>query len=153
MTGMMAPTAVESAPEVAETKGLARAPSDGAEALGSQSAQQLLGVAGDVVDHVEGVFFRKALDLVVEREQFAGLGAVHPDGFALAGDFGVVDFALAFGGEVGAGAHGERGGDHAGEAGEKNVLGVARGGAGDTGDDAEDCAQAVVDSVDSVADP
>ena len=122
MTGMIAPTAVESAPELAETSGLARDSFAGAEALGGQRAQQLLGVVGDVVDHVNGVFFGKALDLVVERKQFAGLGTVHLDGFALAGDFSVIDFAFAFGGEVSAGAHGERGGNHAGEAGEKNIL-------------------------------
>ena len=153
MMGMMAPTAVESAPELAETDGVARALLRGAEALAGQRAQHLLGVAGDVVDHVVGVFFGQALDLVVEREQFAGFGAVHLDGFALAGDFGVVDFALALGGEVGAGAHGEGGGDHAGEAGEEHVFAVAGGGAGDAGDDAEDGAEAVVDAVDGVADP
>ena len=76
-----------------------------------------------------------------------------PDGFALAGDFGVVDFAFALGGEIGAGAHGERGGDHAGEAGEQNIFAVAGGCAGDAGDDAEDGAEAVVDAVDGVADP
>ena len=68
-------------------------------------------------------------------------------------DFSVVDFALAFGGEIGAGAHGERGGDHAGEAGEEHVFGIAGCGAGDAGDDAEDGAKAVVDAVDGVADP
>ncbi len=65
----------------------------------------------------------------------------------------MVDFALAFGGEVRAGAHGERRGDHAGEAGEENEFGFAGGGAGDAGDDAEDGAEAVVDAVDGVADP
>ncbi len=68
-------------------------------------------------------------------------------------EFGVVDFALAFGGEVGSGAHGERGSDHAGEAGEQHVALIAGGGAGDAGDDAEDCAEAVVDAVDRIADP
>jgi len=102
---------------------------------------------------VNGVFLGQALHLVVEREQLTGFGAVHLDGFALSGDFGVIDFAFALGGEVCAGAHGERGGDHAGEAGEENVLGVAGCSAGDAGDDAEDRAQTVVDAVDGVADP
>ncbi len=124
-----------------------------AEAFAGERAQHLLRIAGDVVDHVVGVCFGQAFDLVVEREQFAGFRSVHPDGFALAGDFSVVDFALALGGEVGAGAHGEGGGDHAGEAGEENILAVAGGSAGDAGDDAEDGAEAVVDAVDGVADP
>ena len=125
----------------------------GAEPLAGQGAQQLLGVAGDVVDHVLRVFLGQSLHLVVEREEFAGLGAVHLDGFALADDLGVVDFALALGGQIGAGAHAESRGDHAGEAGEEDVFAVAGGGAGDAGDDAEDGAEAVVDAVDGVADP
>jgi len=65
----------------------------------------------------------------------------------------VVDFALALGRKVCAGAHAERGGDHAGEAGKENIFAVAGGGAGDAGNDAEDGAEAVVDAVDGVADP
>ncbi len=95
----------------------------------------------------------RPFDLVVEREQFAGFGSVHPDRFAFAGDFSVVDFAFAFGGKIGAGTHGEGGGNHAGEAGEENILAVAGGSARDAGDDAEDGAESVVDAVDGIADP
>ena len=153
MMGMAAPTAVESAPEPAETSGLASASSLVPSRSRGQCAEQLLGVVGDVIDHVMGVLFGQALDLVVEREQFAGLGAVHLDGFALAGDFGQVDFALALGGQIRAGAHGEGRGDEAGEAGQQHIFAVAGGGAADAADDAEDGAQAVVDAVDGVADP
>ena len=99
------------------------------------------------------VFLGQPLHLVVEREQFAGLGAVHLDGIALAGQLGHVDFALAFGGEISARAHGKRRGDEAGEAGQQHILAVAGGCAADAADDAEDGAQAVVDAVDGVSDP
>ncbi len=153
MTGMMAPTAVDSAPEVAETMGFDSASSEVPRRSLARARSNCSGSLAMWLTMWIGVGFGQALDLVVEREQFAGLGAVHLDGFALAGNFGVVDFALAFGGEVGAGAHGERGGDHAGEAGEQDVFAVAGGSAGDAGDDAEDGAEAVVDAVDGVADP
>ena len=65
----------------------------------------------------------------------------------------MVDFALALGGQIRAGAHREGRGDEAGEAGQQHVLAVAGGGAADAADDAEDGAQAVVDAVDGVADP
>jgi hypothetical protein len=48
-----------------------------------------------------------------------------------AGDFSVVDFAFTFGSEVGAGAHGERGSDHARESSEEYESAVTSGGAGD----------------------
>ena len=52
---MAAPTAVESAPEPAETRGLASASSLVPSRSRGQGAEQLLGVAGDVVHHVLGV--------------------------------------------------------------------------------------------------
>ena len=124
-----------------------------AEAFAGEGAEHLLRIVGDVVDHVVGVGFGQAFDLVVEREQFAGFGSVQPDRFPFAGDFSVVDFAFALGGKIGAGTHGERGGNHAGEAGEENILCFASSSARDAGDDAEDGAESVVDAVDGVADP
>jgi hypothetical protein len=47
-----------------------------------------------------GVILWQALDLIVEGEQFSSFRAVHLDGFAFARDLGVVDLALAFGGEI-----------------------------------------------------
>ncbi len=102
---------------------------------------------------LECVRLGNAFDLVVEGEEFAGFGRVHLNGLPLALDLGLIDFALALGGEVGAGSHGEGAGDHAGDACEEDELAVAEGSAGDAGDDAEDCSKAIVDAVDGVADP
>ena len=151
--GMAAPTAVESAPEPAETSGLASASSLVPSRSPASARSNCSGSLAMWFDHVMGVLFGQALHLVVEREQFAGLGAVHLDGLALAGDFGHVDFALALGGQIRAGAHREGRGDQAGEAGQQHIFAVAGGGAADAADDAEDGAQAVVDAVDGVADP
>ena len=106
-----------------------------------------------MVHHVQRVSLGQTLYLVVERKQFARLGTVHGDSFALARNFRVVNFALAFGCEIRARAHGERRGNHAGESCEQNVFGVACRGAGDAGDNAEDCAQAIIHSVDGIANP
>jgi len=81
-----------------------------------------------------------------------GLRAVHGDGFALAGDLGLIDFALTFGGEVSTGAHGKAEAIMP-ERPPRARTCCRRGGAGDARNDAEDSAQAVVDSVDGIADP
>src|SRR5579875_3720887 len=150
MMGMKAPMAVESAAETAEVTGL-RKPSS--EVLGGYGTEKLLFVPRDVIDDVVGVVFGETLDLVIERQELAGFGCIQLNGFAFASQFCLVDFTLTLGAKVGAGAHGERAGDHAGKSGEQDVVAIAESSAGDAGDNAENCAQPVIPAVDGVADP
>jgi len=136
--------------------GLAEALRGGVQALAGEGLDELALLGGDVADEVVGVLGGEAANLVGEREELARLGLVVLDGLALALVLGLVDLALALGGQIRARSHRQRACDHAGEAGDEDVMrsaGAAFGGPGHAGDDAEDGAQSVVDAVDGVADP
>src|SRR5205814_1438324 len=80
-------------------------------------------------------------------------GPVQADRFALALQFGFVDFPFAFGCKIGARAHGERARNHAREPGQQDIFGFAGGRARHARHNAEDSPQSVIYSVDRVADP
>ncbi len=76
MMGMNAPTAVESAPETAETQGLVSPSSRRFQTFAGERVDESLLIAGDVLDETLGVVAIEAADLIAERKQFAGFGFV-----------------------------------------------------------------------------
>ena len=95
----------------------------------------------------------KPLQLIEERHLLDFFLGIFFDLRFLARDLGFVDFALALVREIGAGAHGEGGSQHARQTGDEDVVLLVIGRAGHAGDDAEDCAQAVVHPVNCVRHP
>ena len=83
---------------------------------------QLLGLFGQALGHFLRFFRRESLELIKERHLFDLFFRIFFHLGFFSRDLGFVNFAFAFHGQIRAGAHRQRGGDHAGQAGDENVV-------------------------------
>jgi hypothetical protein len=106
-----------------------------------------------MLNELVGFILRQPPDLIAEGKNFSRFGFIVLNRFALARKFRLIDFSLAFGREIRAGAHRKRARNHAHHPRDDDEFAVAQGRSGNTGNNSEDRSETVVDSIDSVPDP
>src|ERR1700676_467493 len=118
-----------------------------------QRADELGFVLGQMLDEPVGFILRQPSDLIAEGKNFSRFGFIILNRFALARKFFLIDFSLAFGRKIRAGAHRKRARDHAYHSRDDDKFAVAQGRSGNARNNSEDRSETVVDSIDSIPDP